>query len=233
MKRIFPLGMRGYSWSKLKAEPILLYAQQVGLPLAIFRLPHTGMSSSGFVKEDDSTVRIFAAMTHVEAMPQGSLYAWDNETVDTISQVCTAISLNPRRRYTIYHCCNLKLVSHELELADFGIYWRGVPYESFKQLCQARGMDSPLDGYWILLDYFGPYWFGLKRARISRPICDRSLREDCPYPIKWPSLLTMLRYSENWINQHQESWQHPVYPQAVSNTTVWLLGLAITPGVWV
>ncbi len=93
------------------------------------------MSSSGFVKEDDFTARIFAAMTHVEATPQGSLYAWNNETVDTISKVCTAISLNPRRRYTIYHCCNPKLVSHELEPADFGIYWRGVPYESFKQLC--------------------------------------------------------------------------------------------------
>ena len=47
MKRIFPLGLLGYPWSKLVAEQSLLHAQRAGLPVAIFRLPRTGQASTG------------------------------------------------------------------------------------------------------------------------------------------------------------------------------------------
>ena len=60
MKRRFPIGLLGYPWSKLTSEQGLLYAQQAGMPLAIFRLPHTNISSNGFVRASDLAVNIFA-----------------------------------------------------------------------------------------------------------------------------------------------------------------------------
>ena len=59
MKRVFPLGVMGYMWSKLVSEQILLYAKAAGLPVALFRLPQTGMSSTGFTegpRRDDSAL---------------------------------------------------------------------------------------------------------------------------------------------------------------------------------
>ena len=209
MTRLFPLGLLGYPWSKLTAEQSLLYAQQVGLPVAIFRLPQTGVASTGYSQADDITVRIFTAMVDVGAMPPGVVFQ-NNETVDVLSHVCTAISLNPERRYTIYHCCSPQWMHHNLEPAEFGMYWREVSYEAFKRACQARGEDSPLYGHWVLLDHFRPYWFREKDEALLRPICDRALREDCPRPIPWAGLLTVLKRSHDWVLRHRPRWPHPV-----------------------
>ena len=209
MTRLFPLGLLGYPWSKLTAEQSLLYAQQVGLPVAIFRLPQTGVANTGYSQADDITVRIFTAMVDVEAMPPGVVFQ-NNETVDVLSHVCTAISLNPERRYTIYHCCNPQWMHHNLEPAEFGMYWREVSYEAFKRACQARGEESPLYGHWALLDHFRPYWFREKDEALLRPVCDRALREDCPHPIPWSGLLTVLKRSHDWVLRHRSRWPHPV-----------------------
>ncbi len=209
MKRIFPLGLSGYSWSKVTSEQILLYAREAGLPLAIFRLPRTDSASIGIIQANDFTVRMFAAITEVGAVPEGSILEWSNEPVDILSQICAAISLNPQRRYTIYNCCNPTRITHELEPPDFGVYWREVPYESFKQLCQAQGQKSHLHGYWPLVDYFKPYWFGRTKTRIVQPISDHALREDCPLPIHWPGLLTRMKNTTRWIEEHRELWPYP------------------------
>ena len=50
MKRLLPPGFVGYPWSKLVSEQVLLFANAAGLPVAIFRLPQTGMSSTGFTQ---------------------------------------------------------------------------------------------------------------------------------------------------------------------------------------
>ena len=209
MKNRFPIGLLGYPWSKLTSEQALLFAQQAGMPLAIFRLPQTGVSSTGFVRADDLTMKILAAVLHSGTIPAGFTFRSNNEAVDTLSGVCTAISLNPQRRFTIYHCCNPQLDSHELELADFGTYLPEVPYESFRRACQARE-DSPLHGHWAVLDHFGEYWFSKDRREDRLPVCDRAIREDCPYPIKWPPALTRLRRCYQWVTDHRSQWPHPV-----------------------
>ena len=209
MTRVFPLGLMGYPWSKLAAEQGLLFAQQAGLPVAIFRLPQTGVASTGYSQADDITVRIFAAMADVEAMPPGVVFQ-NNETVDVLSSVCAAISLNPERRYTIYHCCNPQWMHHNLEPAEFGMYWREVSYEEFKRACQARDEESPLYGHWTLLDHFRPYWFREKDEALLRPVSDRALREDCPCPIKWAGLLTVLKRSHEWVLRYRDRWPHPI-----------------------
>ena len=212
MKQTFPLGFLGYPWSKLVAEQALLFANRAGMPVAVFRLPQTGTASTGFTQADALTVRIGSAMIDVEMMPKGFTIHPINEAVDTLSRMCTAVSMNPRRRFTIYHCCNPQPVRHDLELADFGLSLREVSYTSFKRACQARGNNSPLHGYWTLLDHFAPYWFSDNKANFSIPVCDRAIREDCPHPIKWPGLLTLFRRSGDWIRR-QQKWPYSV-PQS-------------------
>ena len=209
MKHMFPLGLSGYPWSKLTAEQILLTAQQAGLPLAIFRLSQTGISTTGFVDENDIKTRLFAALTDVGARPRGMVFEWNTEPVDVHSKVVTDISLNPCRRYTIYHNCNPSLLYGGLSPADFGFYHREVSYAAFKRLCLAKGSNSPLHRYWPLCDYFEPYWFSHREPRNSQPISDRAIREDCPGPIKWPGLLTLLRRTDDWVRSHRTEWPHP------------------------
>ena len=209
MKRKYPLGLLGYPWSKLVVEQALLSARSAGLPVGIFRLPRTGVAGSGPTQPDDIVARLFAAVVEVEMMPHGFSIQRLDEAVDTLSGLCTAISLNPRRRYTIYHCCDPRPAFHEVEPADFGLYWPVVSYAAFKRACQARGERSSLHGSWALLDHFAPYWFGDRQARAALPVCDRAIREDCPHPIEWPGLLTVIRRSDEWIAR-QQRWPLPV-----------------------
>ena len=210
MKRMFPIGLLGYPWSKLTSEQILLFAQQAGMPLAIFRLPQTSLSSTGYTPANDLGVRMFAAVVDSETLPEEFTFRSSNEAVDTLSQACTAISLNPERRFTIYHCCNPQLDHYELEPADFGFYWPEVSYDSFKCACQARGENSPLHGYWAIVDHLGKYWFSKNKPMDRLPICDRAIREDCPHPIEWPGMWTKLKRSKEWIMAHREEWPYPI-----------------------
>ena len=209
MKETYPLGMLGYPWSKLTSEQVLLFAQQAGMPLAIFRLPQTAVSTTGYIQPNDLTMQILAAVIDCESIPEGFTFRSNNEAVDTVSQACTAISLNPDRRFTIYHCCKPRLDYYELELADFGIYLPEVPFESFKRACQARGEKSPLHGRWALLDHFGKYWFSKEKPDDRMPICDRAFREDCPHPIKWAGVLTKLRRSYQLGRVDNQHWPYP------------------------
>ena len=209
MKKRFPIGFIGYPWSKLASEQVLLFAQQAGMPLAIFRLPQTGMSSTGYTQATDLTVKILAAVLDCENMPQGFSFRSSREAVDTLSRVCVAISLNPARRFTIYHCCNPRMDHYDVALADFGIYLPEVAYESFKRACEVRE-NSPLQGHWAVVDHFGKYWFSKEKPKDRLPICDRAIREDCPHPIEWQGTLTKLRRAHQWVREHRQEWPYPV-----------------------
>ena len=212
MKKAFPLGLLGYPWSKLVSEQALRFAQQAGMPLAILRLPQTNLSSAGYSPANDLGVRMFAAAAQCETLPEGLTFRVSNEAVDTLSRVCAAISLNKKRRFTIYHCCNPELDRYDLEPGDFGFYWPQVRYDAFKRACQARGEGSPLHGYWAVLDHFREYWFSRDKPQNRLPICDRAIREDCPLPIEWTSTLTKLRRSRQWVERHRSEWPYVVPP---------------------
>ncbi len=210
MKEKFPIGVLGYPWSKLTSEQGLLFARQVGMPLVIFRLPQTNQSSSGFSPPEDLAVRIFAAVAECEVVPKGFTFRSSNEAVDTLSRICVAISLNPNRRFGIYHCCNPRLDPYDLEPADFGFYWPRVPYDSFKRICQTRGEASPLHGRWSVLDQFERYWFSSNKPRDRLPIEDRAIREDCPFPVKWPGTFTKLRRTHDWVQRNRQDWPYTI-----------------------
>ena len=210
MKRMFPIGWLGYPWSKLVSEQALLFAHAAGLPLAIFRFPRTSTASTGYTNADDATVRILAGIVDVGMMPCGFTIQGSNEAVDTLSRICAAISMNPQRHYTIYHCCDPQPDYLDVELADFGLYFPEVPYQAFKRACVARGEHSPLHGYWALLDHFAPYWFGDRKAMCSVPVSDRAIREDCPEPFRWPSLFSMMKRSSDWLRRNRQEWPYTV-----------------------
>ena len=210
MKKAFPLGAIGYPWSKLAAEQGVLFALAAGVPVAIFRLPQMLLSSTGYTQADDFPARLFAAATQLGKVPKGFSIQRNAEPGDTVSEVCTAISLNPDRRFTIYHCCDTEPSFENLEVADLGMYWQIVPYSSFRRSCQALGDSSPLRGQWVLIDQFAPYWFSEDQAGRTRPIGDRAIREDCPRPIKWPALLIRHARSYDWIRRHEETWPYQI-----------------------
>ncbi len=210
MKKAFPLGAIGYPWSKLVAEQGVLFAQAAGVPVAIFRLPQMGLSSTGYTQANNFPARLFAAAMQLGKAPEGFSIQRNAEPVDTVSEICTAISLNPDRRFTIYHCCDPEPPFEDLEVADLGFYWQSVPYSSFRRSCQALGEESPLRGQWVLVDHFAPYWFGEDKAGRAPPISDRAIREDCPRPIKWPALLIRHARSYDWVRRHRERWPYPI-----------------------
>ena len=210
MKRLLPLGFLGYPWSKLVSEQVLLFANAAGLPVAIFRLPQTGMSSTGFTNASAVALSIYLAAIQVEMAPAGFSIQSCAEPVDTLTEICAAISANPERRFTIYHCCDPQPPHDDFGPADFGLYLREVPYETFRHACQALGERSPLHGLWTLLDFFAPYWFADGEARGVAPVDDRAVREDCPFPVRWPALLLRHSRSYDWVRRQGDGWPYPV-----------------------
>lgn len=212
MKRMFPLGLLGYPWSKLVAEQAVLFAGQAGLPVGIFRLPQTGLTSSGFAQPNDITVRIFSAVNDVRAVPRGFVFQSPHEPVDALTRICLDISLNPRRQFTIYQCSDANPAQRDFKLEEFGWHYPEVSYETFKRACRARGGASPISGHWALLDHFAPYWFRGGGIRTEIPVCDRAMRADCPRPIEWPGPLTKHVRHYNWIRSNRDTWPHPLPP---------------------
>ena len=208
MKRQFPLGLIGYVWTKLVCEQALLHAGCVGLPTAIFRLPQTGSAATGYTHANDIIIRLLSAANDVGLIPPGLSIVQNSEPVDTLAKICVSISLNPRRQFSIYHCCNPKPVHHDIQLAELGVHLRRVSYQEFKRACLARGRESPLYGYWFVLDHFASYWFSENKPTEEFPVSDRAIRHDCPQPICWPNLLGNMIHSWDWINQQQHRWPY-------------------------
>ena len=208
MKRLYPLGICGYPWSKLVVERALLYAQSAGLPIAIFRLPVTGVDSNGFTQATDLEVRIGSAMNDVEAMPQGLVIHKSCEPVDTLARICIAISTNPNRQFTIYHCCDPRPDQPDVSPEELGLYFENVSYRSFKRACLKRGKKSPLHGLWPLLDHFSQYWFAQEEPGDTVHVDDHAIQTDCPVPIRWENSLTLLLRTWKWVGRHLDQWPY-------------------------
>ncbi|MXX96458.1 MAG: NAD-dependent epimerase/dehydratase family protein [Rhodothermaceae bacterium] len=210
MKRAFPLGLLGYPWTKVVVEQALLHAARTGVPVALFRLPHTNVASTGFGNADDVAVRTVAAVVDSGQMPEGFTLQWSQAAVDVVADTMAAISMNPDRRFTIYHYSEDPPLGHEMQLADFGLYYKTVPYDAWKRACLARGERSPLHGFWNLIDHGAPYWFSGDATAPSHRVCSRALQADCLDPIPWPSAYTMLRRSLDWLRAHREKWPYRI-----------------------
>ncbi len=208
MKRHFPPGLIGYPWSKLVSEQALLFAHAVGMPLAIFRLPLTGVATNGFVKSTDIVARMSAAAVQVEMSPPGMVTRRYGDPVDILAEICIGISMNPERQHLIYHCCEREPRLDELDPADMGLQLKEVTYSEFKRACLARGENSPLDGHWILIDHFSKYWFYDREMNKSSQVDDRAIRNDYPKSIHWPAGLTKFIRAWDWIADPENNWPY-------------------------
>ena len=209
MKRIFPLGIAGYPWSKLVAEQAFLFAHAAGLPGAIFRLPRVCSSSNGYSQASDISVRLVQAVLDVGIKPRGMPMQRNHEPVDMVGAILAAISLNPHRQFTVYHFCNAQQPGALFEVEDFGFDVRESSYETFKRSCLARGEQSSLYGYWALVDHLAPYWFSTQRSA-TPPVSEEAMRTDCPDPIRWPGSLLTFSRSFDWIVANRQRWPYPV-----------------------
>ena len=210
MKRIFPLGLSGYPWSKLVAEQTLLYVQRAGMPLAIFRLPLIGTSTTGFPNATGFPAHLFGAMVAVKARPRGLRFAWDTEPADVHSRFIAEISVNPHRRYTLYHCANPRPLHHGIGPKEFGFNLREVSLTRFKYLCRATEPPALHEGFWPLIDFFAPYWLGGDEPAEVQPVDNSTVLEDCPVPIRWPGFLALLQGWGEWVENHRDAWPHAV-----------------------
>ena len=94
---VFPPGMTGYPWSKLVVEQALLSARSAGLPVAIIRLPRMGIAAAtGYPQRQRHQGPDREGRPRRRRMPSGFRLQW-TEPVDTVSELLTAISLDPRR----------------------------------------------------------------------------------------------------------------------------------------
>ena len=209
MKRVFPLGIAGYPWSKLVAEQAFLCAHAAGLPGAVFRLPRVWSSSNGYSQASDICARLSQAVLDVGIKPRGMPMQRNHEPVDMVSAILAAVSLNPDRRFTVYHVCNSQHPGISLELEDFGFDVRESSYETFKRTCLTRGEHSPLYGHWTLVDHFAPYWLSTQRAS-SPLVSDEAVRTDCPEPIHWPGSLLTFSRSFDWIVANRQRWPYAI-----------------------
>ena len=216
MKRAIPLGFLGYPWSKLVAEQAVLFAHAVGLPAAVFRMGQSSLASTGYCQPGNIMQRVFGAVVDVGTIPQGFTMRFADDPVDALTRICTDISLNGNRRFTIYHCCNPTPSYRAMRFAELGLDYPEVPYLAFKRACQARGDPSPLARHWPVVDHFAPYWFRGAEAAQTLPVSDRAIREDCPTSITWPGPLTRYARYNRWVRDHREEWPQPVPKRRLS-----------------
>ena len=217
MKRAMPLGLLGYSWSKLVAEQGVLFAHQVGLPAAVFRLGQTTMASTGYAQSDTPPQLVFAAAVQVGMIPQGFTMRATDDPADTLTRMCTDISLNVNRRFTVYSCCNTAPSYRAMRLAEFGLDYPEVPYAVFKRACQAHGTRLPWPAAGLCSITSPPIGSGAPTHVQTLPVSDRAIREDCPGDINWPGPLTRYVRYNRWVRDREEEW-----PQATPRLEVGL-----------
>lgn len=207
MKRVFPLVIGGYQWTKFLVELVSFKAAQAkGLPLAVFRLPAMFTNSqSGYSFAGDPTVNLlFASLEMRQAPVQERPLKIEDSAVQ--NEMMVRISLNPNRKNVIYHlsAASLPPVTEASTYSMMGYSATITSYEAFKARCLKKGSDSQLNMYWLLLDHMAPWWIKYKKLRLEFPIDVSTIEEDChPVPARSNALKCLSRSME-WAFRHKE-----------------------------
>lgn len=212
MKRVFPISLAGYPWSKLVNEIATMeFARVLEVPYALFRLPLMCMNSdTGFTVANDPFVRLLVAVLQTGTTPasDAGLPSADSAFAN---RAMLKLSMNPARKNDIFHCWDILPApltkAPALSMLGFGV--KNVQYHEFKEACQAHGSASPLKDYWLLLDLFSSYWFDFKK-RAAAPLIDTStLQEDSDMNTEDIDALGTLESGLKWTNANKEIWPFP------------------------
>ena len=212
MKRLFPLGIFGYPWTKLIAEQCIHLAGALGLPIAILRIPSTSHASSGYTNLYSLTERFMEATADVKLL----LHDMPTEGIvpaDIISHLCAGITLNPERRHVTYHCCNPQPSFRRYHFQELGLDFPRVSYQKFRRACLERGDASPMALLWATYDHFEKYWTSTNHPRPRMPVSDQYLQEDYPGTIEWPGYLTLFWRCARWRRINSPFWSNLEFPK--------------------
>ncbi len=199
MRRWLPLERAGSSWIHLVSEMALKAAHEAGLAGAVFRLPWSFASRLGPVMAQHRKVRLLEAMARLRMRPEGHPLRIGGEAADDLARIMVSVSLNPRRRSPLYHCCRGE-APDLAGLEEWGLEWRKVSLEEFREAC--RGDGTLEEGDWPLLEQYGGLWPREPEAMDGAPVRDRDLGEDALQPLDWAGDLTLRARASEWLHRH-------------------------------
>merc|ERR1712176_469614 len=173
MKRLFPLSVAGYVWTKLINELLCFEMARVkSTPLAVFRMPNMyANSKSGMTTPNDPLVCMMQAVMQTRLCP-GPEFHMVIEDSHVCNTMMLNISMNANRRNVIYHLSRHTHVmpTENSPLDMLGYKLKPVSYETFREVCIKMGEKSSLHGYWVLIDHFQTYWVRSKNKAQEHPI---------------------------------------------------------------
>ena len=207
MKRMFPLSIGGYSWSKLVAEQSVLYAHQAGLPgggvpIAANQPLHdriypaerylgAGVRRGGGRTDDAGRILVSTPEPCGRHPEPGSVRRLRPTPSGSSPCITAATRIRP--------CTTWSWPTSVSTCARFLTTRSNAPARRAARTrpCTATGPCSRISR-------------PIGSARAGRwPTCrsvTRALREDCPFAIEWPGILTMFRRTNDWIREHRERW---------------------------
>jgi len=213
MKLIFPLFVSGYVWTKLINEMLCYEMMRAkSIPLAVLRMPNMFANvKSGMLTPGDPIVCLYQSIMQTRLVP-GQSRPFQIEDSHTCNMMMLNISLNPDRKNVIYNCSRQSgLMPTQLPSFDLmGYAMKNVTYEEFKAKCLEMGEDSPLHGFWVLMDQYNDYWIKPKKAADPYPIDISTCEEDClPLPNR-PNGLDLFHKNAMWAQAHPDLWKYDV-----------------------
>ncbi|KAF8821063.1 putative type I fatty acid synthase [Cardiosporidium cionae] len=188
MDRLFVPSRQGYPWSKWAAEQILFKAREMGLPLAVYRLPNTYIAyDTGYTNISDYAAALTIAAVREGVFPKSASTA-PLTAVDTLCEMLVRVSMKEKRKHWIYHLLDPRLVS-SLDLErwnrEFGVTYKEVPFDEFYTYVKERGPSSPIYKFAPLMQYWRKYWFDSNGKEGNFPIGNQNIFDELPN-MTWP-----------------------------------------------
>uniref|UniRef100_A0A0G4FTC3 Uncharacterized protein n=1 Tax=Chromera velia CCMP2878 TaxID=1169474 RepID=A0A0G4FTC3_9ALVE len=222
MQKHFPPDVVGYPWTKMTAEWLLQRAKELGLPIAIYRLPSLFLAwESGYTNTSKGDYAAAQAIASIQegCFPIGVSGA-PFTPVDTVAQMIVEASLLDKRLHWMYHLMNTRTFTgkeQERWAQSLGLSLKAKPIEEFEEAILKR--QSAMAKFLPMMQYWRRYWFHIDKETEERraplPVMNRNIFEDLPH-MRWPS------GEETLTNSFIYCCQNHLYP---SNS----LALSLTP----
>jgi len=183
----------GYSQSKWVSEQLVAQAQQMGIPVAIYRPGRlTGHSQTGASNANDILNNLVQACVHLGAAPELDLLV-DMVPVDFASAALVSLANRPGSIGKTFHLGHPKPIAwHDLvtALESFGYRMRRLPYEGWT--AAVRQYATHRQAGRALLSVAGLSLPELREALVAQYDCRATLDALADSPVRPPAIDTSL-----------------------------------------